>query len=115
MTTALMPTAARPAQSLSEFFDGVFGPTYSVFNDFGAQTYQGLPTNVYEVGDTYQIAMLIPGIDPESIQVTALGNTITVAGASSHLKVSDGSDNTLYLSNGSTLSVTNASCEASSS
>jgi HSP20 family protein len=80
MSTALMPTAARPAQSLSEVFDRVFGPTYSVFNRFGAQSYQTLPTNVYEVGDTYQVAMLIPGIDPQSIQVTALGNTITVAG-----------------------------------
>ena len=81
MTTSLTPTAARPAQSLSEFFDGVFGPTYSAFNGSGTQTCDGLPTNVYELGDTYQLAMLIPGIDPQSIQVTALANTISVAGS----------------------------------
>src|SRR5579859_2396845 len=80
MTMALTPTAARPAQSLPELFDRVFGPVYSAFNGFATATYQGLPANVYELGDTYQIALLIPGIDPQSIQVTALGNTITVAG-----------------------------------
>jgi HSP20 family protein len=80
MTTALMPTAARPAQSVSELFDRVFGPVYSAFNGFRTPTYQSVPANVYELGDTYQIALLIPGIDPQSIQVTALGNTITVAG-----------------------------------
>jgi HSP20 family protein len=81
MSTALMPTAARPAQSVSELFDRIFGPVYSAFNGFGTPTYQGVPANVYEAGDTYQIALLVPGIEPRSIQVTALGKSITVAGA----------------------------------
>ena len=80
MTTALMPTAARPAQSPSELFDRVFGPVYSAFSGFGTPRYQSAPANVYELGDAYQIAFLIPGIDPQSIQVTALGNSITVSG-----------------------------------
>ena len=80
MTTALTTSTARPAQSLSQFFDRVFGPTISAVTGFGTQTYQGVPSNVYEVGETYQISLLIPGVDPQSIQVTALGNTITVAG-----------------------------------
>jgi len=80
MTNALTRSTARPVQSLSHFFDRVFGPTYSAVTGFGTQTYQGGPSNVYEVGDTYQISFLVPGIDPQSIQVTALGNTVTVEG-----------------------------------
>ena len=80
MTTALSPTAPGTSQSLSQFFDRVFGPVYSTFSALGTPTHQGAPANVYEVGDAYQIALLIPGIDPESIQVTALGNSITVSG-----------------------------------
>ena len=80
MTTALMPTAPGTSQSLSQFFDRVFGPVYSSFGGLWTPTYQGVPANVYELGDTYQIAFLVPGIDPHSIQVTALGNTVTVSG-----------------------------------
>src|SRR5919202_1840512 len=79
MTTALMPTAAAPAQALSELFHQVFGPTYGPFQGWMAGS-QAMLANVYEVGDAYQAAFLIPGIDPQSLQVTALGNTITVAG-----------------------------------
>ncbi len=35
-------------------------------------------STVYELGDTYQAAFPIPGMDPQSIQVTSLRNTITV-------------------------------------
>ena len=80
MTTALMPTVARPAQALSEFFDRVFGPTYSPFQGWIAGP-QGVLANVYELGDTYQAAFLIPAIDPQTLDVTALGNTLTVAGS----------------------------------
>src|SRR5919202_4357960 len=79
MTMALTPTVARPAQALSEVFDQVFGPIYSPFQSWMAGS-QGMLANVYEVGDAYQAAFLIPGIDPQSLEVTALGNTITVAG-----------------------------------
>jgi HSP20 family protein len=79
MTTALMPTAARPAQALSGLFDQVFGPIYSPFFSGGTSA-QGVLANVYDFGEHYQAAVLIPGIDPQGLQVTALGNTITVAG-----------------------------------
>ena len=80
MTTALMPTVARPAQALSEFFDRVFGPTYSPFQGWIAGP-QGVLANVYELGDAYQATFLIPGIDPQTLEVTALGNTLAVAGS----------------------------------
>ena len=80
MTNALTRSTPRPAQSLSQFFDRVFGPTYSAVTGFGTQTYQGVPSNVYELGDPYQLSFLVPGIDPQSIQVTALRNAITVEG-----------------------------------
>jgi HSP20 family protein len=79
MNTALLPTAAHPALALSDWFDRAFGPTYSPF--FGQMsTSADVLANVYELGDSYQVAFITPGIDPQSIQVTALANTITVAG-----------------------------------
>ncbi|TMF05294.1 MAG: Hsp20/alpha crystallin family protein [Chloroflexi bacterium] len=80
MTTALMPTGTRSGIALPDLLDRLFGSTYTP--SFGIDgAYRGLPTNVYEVGDTFQVAMLLPGADPDSIQVTALGNTMTVAGS----------------------------------
>jgi HSP20 family protein len=80
MTTALMPTGSRSGVALPDLLDRLFGSVYTP--SFGIDgSYRGLPTNVYEVGDTYQVAMLIPGADPDSIQVSTLGNTITVAGS----------------------------------
>ena len=79
MTTAMMPSVARPAQVLSPLFDQVFGPTYSPFFSGGTNA-QGVLANVYDFGEYYQAAFLIPGIDPQALEVTALGNTITVAG-----------------------------------
>ena len=80
MTTALMPTGTRSGMALPDLLDRLFGSTYTP--SFGIDgAYRGLPTNVYEVGDTFQVAMLLPGADPDSIQVTALGNTMTVAGS----------------------------------
>jgi HSP20 family protein len=80
MTTALMPTGTRSGMALPDLLDRLFGSIYTPgFGIDGA--YRGLPTNVYEVGDSFQVAMLIPGADPDSIQVTALGNTMTVAGS----------------------------------
>jgi HSP20 family protein len=80
MTTAMMPTGSRSALSLPELFDRVFGSIYTPSFGNGTAGQQSVPANVYEVGDTYQLAMLIPGADPDSFEVTALGNTITVAG-----------------------------------
>jgi HSP20 family protein len=77
----MLPTIAGPAQMLSEMFDRVFGPVYSPFSGGGLTGPQGVLANVYEAGDTYHAVFLIPGIDPQTLQVTALGDTITVAGA----------------------------------
>jgi HSP20 family molecular chaperone IbpA len=80
MTTALMPTGSRFGMALPDLLDRLFGSIYTPgFGIDGA--YRRLPTNVYEVGDTYQVTMLIPATDPHTIQVTALGNTMTVAGS----------------------------------
>ena len=76
----MVPTITGPAQTLSQMFDRVFGPVYSPFSGGWLTGSQGVLANVYEAGDTYQAVFLIPGIDPQTLQVTALGNTITVAG-----------------------------------
>jgi HSP20 family protein len=80
MTTALMPTQSRSGMALPDLLDRLFGSIYAPGFEIDG-TYGRLPTNVYEVGDTYQVTMLIPATDPHTIQVTALGNTMTVAGS----------------------------------
>ena len=81
MTTALMQTGARPAQALSEWFDQLFGAMYSPFQRAWPTGAQGMLANVYDAGDTYQAIFLIPGIDPQTLQVSAMGSTISVAGS----------------------------------
>ena len=76
---ALMPTVPRPTQALSALFDQVFGPDYSPYFG-GGLSWHGVLANVYDFGQYYQAAFLTPGIDPHALEVTALGNTITVAG-----------------------------------
>jgi len=81
MHSALMPIAERPAP-LSEVFDRLFGPPYAPSSGGGsaAVAFQGVAANVWETSDGYQVAFLVPGVDPASIQVTAVGDALTVAG-----------------------------------
>lgn len=40
----------------------------------------GLPVNLYELPDRYHVAILMPGVRPESLEVQALGSTLTIRG-----------------------------------
>src|SRR4051812_18662445 len=39
-----------------------------------------VPVNVWEAKEAYQIAMVAPGADPEALNITAVGGTLTVEG-----------------------------------
>ena len=72
---------ARPAErgmlplrdAFDQWFESAFTPMFAT----GAP--EGIKANIWETDEAYQIALLIPGASPENVEVTALGNTITVA------------------------------------
>jgi HSP20 family protein len=66
---------------LSAAFDRLFQSAFTpVTNGYG-DTPSGVAANIWETNDAFHIALLAPGIDPEQVEITALRNTITVAGS----------------------------------
>ena len=65
---------------LSAAFDRLFQTALTpIGSDGGAAS--GVPANIWETGVGYQIAFLLPGVNPENVEITALGSTITVTGS----------------------------------
>ena len=79
MTDLMRPTY-RSMLPLSAAFDRLFDRALTPVYGEGAANDAAIPTNVWETGDGYQVALLVPGVNPESVEVTALRNTITVSG-----------------------------------
>ena len=46
----------------------------------GSAGYQSLPVNVWETGEGYQAALLAPGLDEETINVTVHDDTLVIEG-----------------------------------
>ena len=80
MTDLIRPTY-RSMLPLRDAFDRLFEGAFTPVYGDGAASSGAIPTNVWETGEGYQVALLVPGVDPESVEVTALRNTITVSGA----------------------------------
>lgn len=66
---------------LSAAFDRLFQTALTPVGGSNGETGTKIATNIWETGDAYQIALLVPGAHPDNVEVTALGNTITVAGS----------------------------------
>ncbi len=66
---------------LRDAFDRLFESAFTPFLGAGADASMAIPVNVWETNDAYQVALLVPGAQPDNVEVTALGNTITVAGS----------------------------------
>ncbi|MDP8921945.1 MAG: Hsp20/alpha crystallin family protein [Chloroflexota bacterium] len=77
----LMRPSYRSALPLRDAFDRLFEGAFTPVFGEGTASAATIPTNVWETGDGYQVALLVPGVDPESVELTALGNTITVSGS----------------------------------
>jgi HSP20 family protein len=77
--TALMPSVDRP-MPLREAFDRLFQTMLTPVFDDGEAGLASIPTNVWETADGYQVVMLLPGVDPKGVDISAVGNTITVSG-----------------------------------
>ncbi len=66
---------------LRDAFDRLFDSTFTPMIGADASASTGIAANIWETGDAYQVALLMPGTSPEHVEVTALKNTITVAGS----------------------------------
>jgi HSP20 family protein len=69
-------------QWVDRVFDDAFGPAYSASggNANGSAGFQTLPVNVWETADGYQAALLAPGLDESSINVTVHDDTLSIEG-----------------------------------
>ena len=76
---------ARPSDRgmlpLREAFDHLFQSAFTPIVGAGAGAPGGIKANIWETDEAYQVALLVPGASPENVEVTALGNTITVSGS----------------------------------
>ena len=66
---------------LSEAFDRLFQSALTPMPGSDGGTGAGVPANIWESGDGYQIALMVPGARAEEFEITALGDTLTVAGS----------------------------------
>jgi HSP20 family protein len=80
-TNAYARPSDRGVLPLREAFDHLVASAFTPMNGVGASPYSEIKANIWETDDAYQIALLMPGADPASFDVTVLGNTITVAGS----------------------------------
>jgi HSP20 family protein len=67
---------------LRQWVDQVFNDafTQSQSNGNGSAGFQSLPVNVWEANDGYQAALLAPGLDEQSINVTVHEDTLVIEG-----------------------------------
>lgn len=65
-------------QWVDRVFDEAFARESNVTN--GTAGFQSLPVNVYETPDGYQAALLAPGLDEQSINVTVHDDTLAIEG-----------------------------------
>ena len=80
--TAMTRWNDAPVMSLRDAFDRLFENAFTpVMGGSSGTSSAGIATNVWETGDGYQVAMVMPGVNPEQITLTTLGNTITVEGS----------------------------------
>ena len=75
-------TSSTPlSHVVDRFFDQVYGSQSASNGDSGGSTgFQSLPVNVWETPDGYQAALLAPGLDEQSINVTVHEDTLAIEG-----------------------------------
>ena len=68
---------------LRRWVDRVFDDAFAreAANDQGQAGFQSLPVNVWETSEGYQAALLAPGLDEQSINVTVHDDTLSIEGA----------------------------------
>src|SRR5438552_19180585 len=67
-------------QWVDRVFDEAFAREAPPTNGGGAAGYQTLPVNVWETPEGYQAALLAPGLDEKTINVTVHDDTLAIEG-----------------------------------
>lgn len=74
-------TASPLGQAVDRLFDQAFQPYYGTGTNNGGSTgYQSLPVNVWEASDGFHAALLAPGLDESSVNVTVHEDTLVIEG-----------------------------------
>jgi HSP20 family protein len=69
------------SQAVDRLFEEAFAPFFTTSaGDRGATGVQSLPVNVWETEDGYQAALMAPGLDEQSINVTVHDDTLAIEG-----------------------------------
>ena len=70
------------SQMVDRMFEQAFAPlfTSSAGTDGGSTGFQSLPVNIWETNDAYHAALLAPGVDEQSINVTVHQDTLAIEG-----------------------------------
>jgi HSP20 family protein len=86
----------RPASNpLSQVLDRLFEQTFTPFTaggpaDGGSTGYQSLPVNVWETEDAYHAALMAPGLDEQSINLTVHDDTLAIEGTLAFQAIPEG-------------------------
>ena len=80
--TRMMRSADQPVLSLREAMDRLFEQSFTPFTramagDTGGQS---VPANLWEDANGYHLHLLVPGADAESVEITAVNGTLSIAG-----------------------------------
>ncbi len=78
LTTRRIGSPVTAWRELDRLVDSVFAPT--TYDRRTGSTVSNLPIDVYESDDDYYVHAVMPGADPAEIEVTALGDVVTIAG-----------------------------------
>jgi HSP20 family protein len=69
------------SQMVDRMFEQAFAPFFSnTATGGGSSGFQTLPVNIWETGDAYHAALMAPGVDEQSINVTVHENTLVIEG-----------------------------------
>src|SRR5687768_6173953 len=78
---SLARTSDRGTLPLRTAFDRLFESAFTPIYGEGYSASAAVPANIWETAEGYQVALMAPGASPEQFEISALGNTLTVAGS----------------------------------
>jgi HSP20 family molecular chaperone IbpA len=82
-------TTSSFSNAVDRLFEQAFAPYYGSAQNGGSTGFQSLPVNVWETAEGYHAALMAPGLDEASINVTVHEDTLSIEG-SMHFEAPEG-------------------------